>query len=164
MQRRLKNRLTYLWTFELANALLIFPGAYYSISLNYRLGWFSLVSLGVVCAILIVGAAFWFLKRRALGGADTLSRPSVWQFFRACKIGFGVVLVVLLVLFGIRVFGQGTGSRADLALGIALMLLAALEYINYYFVQLSYDNRADLRYLFEHRRLKRAVMVRELKI
>lgn len=164
MKNQLKKRMTYLWTFELLNAPIVFPAAYYSISRNFRLGWFSLAALGVVCAILIVGTSFWFLKRRALDGSQQLYQPSMRRFFRASKIVFGVVILVLLILFVVRAFVQENTPTADLVLGTVLMILAVLEYINYYFVQLSYDNRADLHYLFTYRRLKPAVMVRELHI
>ncbi len=164
MKKHLRQRLNYLWTFEMANACLVFPGVYYSISLNYRLGWFSLGALGVVCAILIIGAVFWFLKKRTLDGSEFLLQPAVKRFFRASKIIFGVALLVLLVLFVIRAFGQKSAPPADLGVGSILTLMAYLEYINYYFVQLSYDNRADIQYLLRYRRFKRAVMVRELGI
>lgn len=164
VKRRLRKRLNYLWTFELANALLVFPGVYYFISLNYRLGWFSFISLAVVCAILIIGAAFWFLKKRTLDGSEFLFQLSVRHFFRASKIVFGAALLVLFVLFVIRAFGQKAVPPADLVVGSILTILVGLEYVNYYFVQLSYDNRADIQYLLRHRRLKRAIMVRELNI
>lgn len=164
MKRRLRKRLNYLWTFELANALLVFPGVYYFISLKYRLGWFSFVSLAVVCAILIIGASFWFLKKRTLDGSEFLLKSSVRHFFRVSKIAFGAALLGLLALFVIRAFGQEAVPPADLVVGSILTILAYLEYVNYYFVQLSYDNRADIQYLLRHRRLKPAVMVRELGI
>lgn len=59
MRAHLRSRLRYLWTFELLNAVVFFPAFYAATSLNWRLGWFSLAALLVVCAILLVGAAFW---------------------------------------------------------------------------------------------------------
>jgi hypothetical protein len=164
MKNQLQDRLRYLWTFELANGLVIFPLFYYVVGLRYRLGWFSLASMIVVCAILIVGAAFWFLKGRALSHSRPVSQPGTRRFFSAAKLVFGVSLLAPLALFVVRAFLQGNASRAELVLGGVLLILALLEYVNYYFVQLMYDNSADMQYLRTHRRLKRAVMVRDLGI
>jgi hypothetical protein len=164
MRASFKKRLRYLWTFELLNALVVFPLLYYVISLQYRLGWFSLAALLVVCMLLVVGAAYWFLKSRALDGSRLLYQPGTRRFFRGCKRVFGFVVLALVGLFGLRAFGQSGAALAELVTGGGLTLMALLEYINYYHVQLSYDNRADLRYLLTHRRLKRAVMVRDLDI
>ena len=164
MRESFKKRLRYLWTFELLNALVVFPLLYYVISLRYRLGWFSLTALLVVCAILPAGTAFWFLKSRALDGSRLLYQPGIRRCFRACKRAFGLIVVGLVALFGVRAFAQSDAALAELVVGTGFALMALLEYINYYHIQLSYDNRADLHYLLTHRRLKRAVMVRDLDI
>jgi len=164
VREQLLRRLRYLWTFELANAVFFFPLFYYVIGLNWRLGWFSLVSLIAVSAILIVGAAFWFLKSRAVAADRPLARPHVRRFFRAGKLAFAAILPGLVVLFVVRAFLQRDASLGELLVGGGLLVLAVLEYVNYYHIQLSYDNRADLQYLLTHRRLKRAVMVRDLDI
>lgn len=164
MKASFKKRLRYLWTFELLNALVVFPLLYYTISLRYHLGWFSLAALLVVCAILLVGATFWFLKSRALDGSRLLYQPGTRRCFRASKLVFGLAVLGLVVLFGVRAFGQPGAALAELLVGAGFTLMALLEYVNYYFVQLSYDNRADLRYLLTHRKFKRAAMVRDLHI
>ncbi len=164
MKDHLKKRLRYLWTFELLNALVVFPFLYYELGLIYRLGWFSLASLLVVCAILFVGTAFWLCKSRTLSGSTFLYQPPTRQAFKISKYLFAILLLVLLVLFAVRAFFQQDASLAELIVGGAFTLMALLEYINYYFIQLMYDNGEDLRYLLLHRRLKPAVMVRELDI
>lgn len=164
MRERLDRRLRYLWTFELFNGLVWFPLIYFLVGRSLRLGWFSLVALLVVCAILLVGTAFWYLKSRSLRRSIPLARPAVRQFFGATKVAFGILVALLLALFAFRAFVQSGASGAELLVGSALSLMAGLEYVNYYFYQLMYDNRADLEYLFTHRRLKRAVMVRDLGI
>jgi hypothetical protein len=164
MKQHLKRRMRDLWTFELLNAAVIFPLFYYTLSLHYRLGWFSTLALGMVSAIMIVGAAFWFLKGWALSGSTRLYHPATRRIFRASKIAFGVALVALAGLFAARIVAGVDASWAEWVIGGGLALMALLEYVNYYYIQLSYDNRADLAYLRAHRRLKRAVMVRELGI
>ncbi len=163
-EKATSGRLLYLWTVELFNAVVLFPALYLSIRRGTPLGWFSLVALLAVCAQLLVGAAFWFLKWREFDGSDALHRPATRQLFLTSKRLFRLVVGGLVLLLGVRVFAQPAAPIADIAVGGAFMLLAILEYVNYYVVQLSYDNAADLRYLRRHRKLKRAVMVRELGI
>lgn len=164
MREQLAKRLRYLWTFELANGLLIFPFLYYTLSGVYTLGWFSLVALLGVCTILIVGASFWIVKARAFQARRPVRRPATRRFYRATKYVFSLMVVALLALFVVRAFIQEGASLAELVVGGALLVMALLEYINYYWVQLSYDSGADLGYLLRHRRLKRATMVRDLGI
>lgn len=164
MKDQLQKRLHYLWTFELLNALFVFPFCYYAIGARFRLGWYSLASLALVCAILLVGAAFWFQKSRALAASKLFARPEARRCFRTSKLVFGAALTAMIGLLIVRAFFQDNASPAELAAGSALSVLALLEYVNYYFVQLMYDNRADLRYLLRNRRLKRAVMARDLGI
>lgn len=49
------------------------------------------------------------------------------------------------------------------ALSIAIYVFALLEYVNYFHVQLSYDNASDIRYLQQHKRLKVASLKRDFK-
>ncbi len=163
MRSRLKKRLRMLWILELVNAVLVFPLLYAFIAQRFRLGWFSLVALVAVCANLLVGASFWYLKARAIEGCDTLRRPGAHRFYRISKRVFGALIPVLLALYLGHALTGGP-SWAELLLGAAFGLMAVLEYVNYYHVQLMYDNRADLEYLLAHRRVKRAIMVRELGI
>lgn len=163
MRTALRKRLRYLWTWELANGLLVMPGAYLALGQRFRLGGLSLAMLLLVCVLLIVGALFWFLKARSIEGSQRLYQPATRRFFRACKWVFGAALAISLV-FLLQALVWRRASVAELVVGGGCFALAALEYVNYYFVQLSYDNRADLAYLWRHRRLKRATMVRELDI
>ena len=164
MRDGLRKRLRYLWTWELANALLVMPGLYLVLGQRFRLGGLSLTMLLLVCALLVVGAAFWFLKARAIEGSRLLYLPATRRFFRATKWVFGAALAIALAAFLVQALVQQGAGVAELVVGGGFFLLAALEYVNYYYVQLSYDNGADLAYLWRHRRLKRATMVRELDI
>jgi hypothetical protein len=57
--------------------------------------------------------------------------------------------------------GGFTGLHPDDRLvGAGMGVLALLEYLNYFHVQLSYDNQADVRHLLRQRRLKRGIIAR----
>jgi hypothetical protein len=153
MKTQLIKRLRYLWFFELLDAIVIFPFIRWSYRSTVPIRLFSLYAISLVGFILVIGAAFWYLKYRDLiHGTNHLqqSRP----FFRLMKYVIPVPLLVLPFLF----------QKSDAAFGCIFGILALLEYINYFYIQLMYDNRADLRYLLQTRRLKRATLARELDL
>ena len=163
MRARLRRRLLYLWTFEAFNGLVWFPLIYVYVGRWGRLGWVSLAAQVVVSVMLVIGAAYWFLKWRAVRRGERLGGPRVRQVFHAAKWLYRALLVLLAALLAVRV-AQGGASAAEMIVGGLLSLLAALEYVNYFHWQLSYDTPREIRYVLLHRRLKRATMVRDLHI
>jgi hypothetical protein len=77
-------------------------------------------------------------------------------------------LGVLNFLFGMRVLSipvvlliwMDAIHPDDRLVGGGMGVLALLEYLNYFHLQLSYDNRADVRHLLRQRRLKRGIIAR----
>ena len=147
---------------EAANVLLV-PG------LALALGWprtpvgasALLLAMAATACFLVVGALYWRgvdrrLKRlgkgsleQALVAADRLERPGLFATAAA--------IVATLAAIGIDGF---TATSIAAAL---LTLLAALEYVNYYRVQLQhFDNVADLKRLLTTGRLRRAHLGRDL--
>ena len=147
---------------EAFNALLV-PGlsAYY--------GWprdvvggivLTVANLGVIIG-LIVGALYWLAVAKRLGGnplpmSRTLKiadRAQVPMITIVCAAALGVTALIAL-----RGFSFSTGVAAVIA------LLGALEYVNYYHIQLQhFDNLPDLRRLLAGRGFKSAHMARDLK-
>ena len=147
---------------EAANVLLV-PG------LALALGW-PTTAIGAVALLsamiatacfLIVGAAYWRGVDRRLKGlgerplenglaiADRLERPGLFATGAAI-----VATLAAIALDGI--------TPTSIAAG-ALSLLAVLEYVNYYRLQLQYfDNMADLKRLLGTGRLKPAHLARDL--
>ncbi len=56
----------------------------------------------------------------------------------------------------------GLGFKMTLWSGL-LFLFAFLEFINYYYYQLSHDSKNDLRYLLQHKRLRHSLLYRDMK-
>ncbi|MFI9508039.1 hypothetical protein [Nocardia sp. NPDC052566] len=103
------------------------------------------VGFGLFALLLVVGAGYWWAKLRQLA-APAAGLPYLRGFIGA-RVVTAVVLVAGLVFVVVEVaVAPGRGSWPGLGFG----LFAALEYVNYFFVQLMYDNKADLRYLFTH--------------
>jgi uncharacterized membrane protein len=157
LKKDLIGRFRYVWTFELFNALIVFPGLAWRLSANLDLGVFTILTTGLLSFLLIVGSAFAFLKWRDVrSGTHTLARCG--GLFRALRAVIPVVLAVPPVLLG---YWGDTLSSADVIVGLLLYTLAALEYVNYFHVQLSYDNRKDVSYLLSQKTLKRGLIARE---
>ena len=66
MKRRLIARYRYLWTWELANAFIVFPIAVFVIGRHVVVSLSTVLALLALCSVLFAGAAFAFLKYRDL--------------------------------------------------------------------------------------------------
>ena len=151
------------WQMEAANVLFV-PG------LALALGWpktaigaIALTSSMMATAIfLVVGALYWRGVDRRLRG---LGKGSLDQALsvadRLERLGlFATTAAIVATLATIVIDGF---TATSIAAGL-LALLAVLEYVNYYRLQLQhFDNVADLRRLFTTGRLRRAHLARDLE-
>ncbi len=146
---------------EAFNALLV-PG----LAIYY--GWprdapgaaaLALANLAVVIG-LIVGAIYWLaLAERIAGNAAPMRRALT--IAHLAQLPMLVVTVVAAMASAALVATRGLNPSTAITAGIAL--LAALEYINYYHVQLQhFDNLADWRKLTRGRGFRKAHMARDL--
>ena len=146
---------------EAANVFLI-PA--FALWLAWPRGAFEYVAMSLAIAacsgFLVVGALYWRSVHRRLQTPGTSSRRAPAFADRAEKPLLGLTVAATVATAGILIRDGFTASAV--AAG-SLTLLAALEYVNYYRVQLQhFDNVADFRRLLSMRRLKRAHMAREL--
>ncbi|MEQ8673788.1 MAG: hypothetical protein RLP44_29850 [Aggregatilineales bacterium] len=126
-------------------------------SKNVHVGLSALLATGTLCTLLIIGATFAFIKYRdlkkemqSIGEYERAFRPLRWI------IPLLLLGVVLIIYSQFRVAVSG-----EILLSGFIYILAVLEYVNYFQFQLMYDNRNDLKYLADHKRLKRGLIVRE---
>ena len=103
----------------------------------------NLVGFGLFALLLIEGAAYWMAKLRQI----TVRRrhiPAV-AAFRTARIVNPLLLAAGLVATGYAVaVDPGRASWP----GLAFALFAVLEHVNYFYVQLMHDTRADLHRLW----------------
>ena len=127
--------------------------------------WFSLIGLPLTApnltgfalfAILLVqGAAYWTAKLRQPARSPL---PGA-RAFAAARLGIPLLLAAGLLFLGWSVVRDpGAGNLP----GLGFALFAVLEYVNYFHIQLMYDNAEDLRYLRTHG-LRRAHLARDLR-
>jgi hypothetical protein len=111
--------------------------------------------------ILWQGATYWWLKLRSVRTHVPLSDTWRQVYTILKRVNWGLLALSPLVLtISLRL--PGPQRIVDVLGGTFFTVLALLEQINYYYVQLMYDNPTDWRYLMRHKRLKRARLARDL--
>nr|WP_218902858.1 hypothetical protein [Streptomonospora nanhaiensis] len=108
--------------------------------------------------LLLEGSAYWWAKAAQV--RSRASHPAGLPLFRLLR----AANPVLLAAGGVVVAWQLTGGVpwTHTWPGAGLAVFALLEHVNYFHVQLSHQNRADLARLWRTRRLHRSHLARDL--
>ncbi len=150
------NRLLYLRNWEFINIFLMPVCLYITLaSLNIRHWQPYAYSMFVICVILAQGVIYWHLKLQIIRRDETSLPHYFYKVFPLFKRLNVILLAIYLLLF----FLGKTTSLVNFQVSVgssAIYLFAILEYINYYYFQLSHDNMNDIRFLLEHRKIRRS--------
>ncbi|MGI1805410.1 general stress protein [Exiguobacterium sp. TDN 0502] len=168
MKQLVAERLAYLYRGELFTVITILPLSWFGNrvfpQLQFELSAFWM-SLFLFELFLIQGAWYWYSKSRRLKKEGTSITPeSVVRRLHKCRVINLGLLVLTACAFGIdwvRFRSELPVSGTQLAL--LLYVFAILEYINYFHIQLMYDNRSDVQYLIRNRRLKRSALNKDMQ-
>jgi hypothetical protein len=117
--------------------------------------------LVLVIYILLQGTIYWHLKLGALREGRRLP-PWFCRVFRAFRVT-SLLCIALAAGLAIGMLTADAARLTDILWAGALLCFAALEYVNYYHLQLKHDSRADWRYLLRYRRLRRAPLADDLR-
>jgi|ADGO01.1.fsa_nt_gi hypothetical protein len=120
-------------------------------------------AVAIVSWILLQGVAWWRWKLRLLREGRRTMPPQVLAVYRRLR-SLNWLLIALFPLVPLLTWAL-TGRVppvADIVLGLLFLGGAVLEQINYYYVQLMYDNPYDWAYLRRHRRLRRGSIAKAL--
>jgi hypothetical protein len=118
------------------------------------------ISIFAAAGLLIVGTVFWRAVDRRLKSKDHGAIGGAVQFAAAAQRPMALFTGASIIAALIALSRDGASS-AVIAAG-ALSLLAVLEYVNYYHLQLQvFDNAADMRRLLSTGRLKRSHLARD---
>ncbi len=163
-KERIIRRLKYLWIGELFDSLFL-PACVLSVaySLGQSVGIFVVGALALLMLMLWQGSAYWRLKLRAVRSGDRVGISALRAYGALEKVNWGLLAALPVIVLAVRLFGHARGSAFDIIAGSLVYILAVLEQINYYYVQLMYDNRADWQYLRRYKHLKRASLRRDLE-
>lgn len=116
----------------------------------------SVAGFAAFTLLIVEGGAYWAAKLRQVGTRRS-DLPGL-GVFRAARRANVPLLAVALAIGGYAVVTEpGRGSW----LGLGFALVAVLEHVNYFHVQLMHDTRADLRRLWSSG-LHRSHLARDL--
>jgi len=158
----LEKRLTYLFSGELT-AIILFIFLSYLVNRAYPdLQLYSLysfwVSFFLLEILLLQGTIYWHSKLKRLRVENTSMTPVriVRQLKRFKKINI-ILVVVSMIMFVIDYVRFYSSLPIEgLEITAFIFIFAVLEFINYFYIQLSYDNISDIKYLLKTKKLKQS--------
>ena len=113
------------------------------------------VGVAAVSYLLFQGGLYWHVKLRALRAG----RRELPGWFSTLFGAFHRTNPLLLAAAGVWMVAGATAARGgraeDRAWALVLLVLAALEHVNYFVRQLMHDTPADVAYWRRYRRLRR---------
>jgi uncharacterized membrane protein len=120
--------------------------------------------------ILLQGTIYWGGKLKRIRNNEIPATPVTPRHSMRLFILFKRINLVIFGA-GIMVLGidivrwnlDSALSSTGLFVAIGIYVFALLEFINYFYIQLSYDNLADIRNVLTNRRLKRSCINKEIK-
>jgi len=154
-------RLRYLRNAEAVLALAL-PAAlaWYWLRSGAEVDWALRLPPAVLVGLMLLqGAGYWHMKLISMQSHQPLPvyfRP----LYRSLRTADRVALVVMTIWLAVSAV-RGA-ARTDLAWAAVILAFAVLEYVNYFGLQLMHDTGSDLRYLWRHRRLRRAALATDL--
>lgn len=124
--------------------------------------WFSFVLLEF---LLLQGTVYWYAKWKRLKTEKISITPiQIVKRFKGLgkwNITWILVTPVAFIIDLIKWYPEVPVS--GMALTGFIYFFACLEYINYFHIQLSYDNRSDIRYLLRSRKLKKSCLSKDFR-
>ena len=120
--------------------------------------FFLIYGLLVCIYILYQGQKYWHLKLKRLTKVPFDQATNIQFFKKAKRINF--ILIAFIPFVFLLQYYQADLSfdeRHRLLWAVSSNVFAVLEFVNYYYIQLSYDNASDLKYLAKHKKLKELV-------
>jgi len=168
LKGHIENRLKFLYSGELA-AVISFVILSVLINQNYPdLKLYSLFSFWTAFLLLefllLQGTMYWYTKLKRFRNEKTFITPEkvVYKLIKLRKINLLLISIPLFALIYDFLRLQSPLPVGGLLIALFIYLFAILEYINYFYTQLSYDNISDLRYLKQQRALKQSSIKRDI--
>ncbi|WP_285767413.1 general stress protein [Peribacillus sp. SI8-4] len=169
MKSILERRLNYLYTGE-SFAIIVFIPLSFLVNYTYpHLQLYSLLSFWIsfflLEFILIQGAYYWHSKWKCLITENKSITPikTVKLLVKMRTINL-VLIFFSMILFVIDVLvNYPSLPIKGLLISGFIFIFAVLEFINYFYLQLSYDNVSDIKYLIKTKKLKRSSLSKDFK-
>ncbi|MCC3647066.1 general stress protein [Cytobacillus oceanisediminis] len=168
MRNRVLKRLSYLYTGE-TTSLIMFVFISYLVNYTYPdLHLYSLFSFWssflLLELLLLQGSIYWFVKWKRLKKENTSAAPIrlVEHLWTIKKWNIATILIIPAAFIADFYMWQPSIPQG-ITITAFIYIFAILEYINYFHIQLSYDNRSDINSLKQTKRFKQACLSKDFK-
>ncbi len=168
MKKALEKRLAYLYSGELFSFINFIPVSYL---LNYAFPYLQLYSLYsfwvsfiLLEFLLLQGTIYWYVKHKRLKNENNPITPIkvVRQLHSLKKVNM-VVIILAIVGFTFDVIKWYPSlPLGGLTITLFIYIFAILEFINYFYIQLSYSF-SEIKDLLKSRKLKKSCMSKDFK-
>ena len=164
MKKIVEKRLAYLYSGELTSLILFVPVSYL---LNYaspNLHLYSLYSFWIsfilLEVLLVQGTIYWYAKLKRLRNENSAITPmKVVRLLHRAKMLNIVIIVIAIIAFAFDfIKWYPSLPLGGLSIAFFIYIFAILEFINYFYIQLSYDNIFEFKALLKSRKLKNSSM------
>lgn len=169
MKNKLEKRLLHLYSGE-SLAIVLFIFVSYLVHVTYpNLQLYSLYSFWTSFVLLelflLQGTIYWYTKWKRLRSENTSITPIklVQRLYRLKTINLIFIIIPIIAFIFDWIKWSDALPIGGLSISLFIYIFANLEYINYFHIQLSYDNRSDIQYLLKHKKLKVASMKRDFE-
>ena len=169
MKKTIEKRLGYLYSGELFSIIAFIPVSFLLNKANPELHLYSLYSFWasfiLVEFLLLQGTYYWYSKLKRLRNENNAITPlKVVRQLHALKF---VNVILIIAAFVVIIFDvikwYPSLPKGGLTLTFFIYIFAILEFINYFYIQLSYDKFADIKNVFKSRKLKISSLNKDFK-
>jgi len=160
------KRLSWYYPLERFHAWVTFPVITVAVLIRHSISnsVFLVYGLLLIIFILFQGQHYWKLKLFRLTNRDFNQSNNLSLFGRLKKINAILIgFIPLAMLVQLYLWGWVIKSESLLIWGLLACLFGILEHINYYYRQLSIDNKADVDYFVRTRKFKVASLAKDLR-
>lgn len=168
MRNRILKRLSYLFTGE-TTSLIMFVFVSYMVNYAYPdLHLYSLFSFWssflLLEFLLLQGSIYWFVKWKRLKKENTSAAPiRLIKQLRAIKKWNIAIIIIIPAAFIADYYMWHPSTPQGMAIAAFIYIFTILEYVNYFHIQLSYDNRSDINSLKRSKRFKQSCLSKDFK-
>lgn len=169
LKKTLEKRLAYLYSGELFSIITFVP---VSFLLNYsfpNLQLYSLYSFWISFILLefllLQGTIYWYVKLKRLRNENNPITPLkvIRQLHYLKTVNMAIIITAFVVFAFDCIKWYPSLPLGGLIITFFIYVFAILEFINYFYIQLSYDNVFDIKNLLRSRKLKISSMNKDFK-
>lgn len=169
LKYKLEKRLAYLYSGELVSLVLFVILSYAANYLYPTLRLYSLYSFWIsfifLELLLLQGTFYWYIKLKRLRKENISITPMkiVRQLHRLKILNISLIFISLIAFIVDFIKWYPSFPLGGLQISFFIYIFAVLEYINYFYIQISYDNISDIKYLLKSKKLKQSCMNKDFK-